>query len=95
MDTLPNIHPGEILLEEFLNPLNISPSKLATDLRISPMDLQMLLKEESPINAITALKLSHYFGTSAKFWMGLQNDFDLEKEGKILEKELAEIPKVS
>ncbi len=94
MNTLPNIHPGEILLEEFITPLNINPSNLSKDLKIPPTDLQLLIESKSPINAAIALKLSRYFGTSAKFWLGLQNDYDLEEQGKLLIGELEEIPKI-
>ncbi|MGB0931654.1 MAG: HigA family addiction module antitoxin [Chitinophagales bacterium] len=94
MNTLPNIHPGEVLLEEFITPLNINLSNLAKDLKISPIDLQLLIEGKSPMNASIALKLSHYFGTSAKFWLGLQNDFDLEEQGKLLVGELEGMPKI-
>lgn len=94
MNTLPNIHPGEVLLEEFMTPLNINPSNLSKDLKIPPINLQSLIEGKSPINAAIALKLSHYFGTSAKFWLGLQNDYDLEEQGKLLVDELEGMPKI-
>lgn len=94
MDTLKNIHPGEILLEEFLAPLGISAYKLAKDIKIPQTRVSAILKGNRRITADTALRLSKYFGNSAKFWLGLQDDFDIE-EGEILKKtELEEIKKL-
>nr|NQU94320.1 HigA family addiction module antidote protein [Bacteroidota bacterium] len=84
MDKLDNIHPGEILLEEFLNPLKISAYRLAKDLKIPQTRISEILKGKRRITADTALRLCNYFGNSAKFWLGLQDDYDIE-EG-ILEK---------
>jgi addiction module HigA family antidote len=78
MAKLKNIHPGEILLEEFLLPLNISAYKLAKDVSIPQTRLSQILKGKRKITADTALRLSKYFGNSPKFWLGLQNDYDLE-----------------
>ena len=75
-----NIHPGEILLEEFLIPFNISAYKLAKDINIPQTRVSEIIKGNRRITADTALRLSKYFGNSAKFWLGLQNDFDLEEE---------------
>jgi addiction module HigA family antidote len=80
MAKLKNIHPGEILLEEFLLPLNISAYKLAKDIRIPQTRLSEIIKGKRRITADTALRFSKYFGNSAKFWLGLQDDFDLEEE---------------
>jgi antitoxin HigA-1 len=80
MAKLKNIHPGEILSEEFLLPLNISAYKLAKDIGIPQTRVSEILKGNRRITADTALRLSKYFGNSAKFWLGLQDDFDLEKE---------------
>jgi addiction module HigA family antidote len=80
MSKLKNIHPGEILLEEFLIPFNISAYKLAKDIDISQTRVSEIIKGNRRITADTALRLSKYFGNSAKFWLGLQNDFDLEEE---------------
>jgi addiction module HigA family antidote len=77
MEKLSNIHPGEILLEEFLKPLNISK-----DLGIPQTRTSEIIKGHRSITADTAIRLSYYFGNSAKFWLGLQNDFDLEQEKK-------------
>jgi addiction module HigA family antidote len=82
MDKLSNIHPGEILLEEFLKPLNISAYRLSKDLGIPQTRTSEIIKGHRSITADTAIRLSYYFGNSAKFWLGLQNDFDLEQEKK-------------
>jgi antitoxin HigA-1 len=80
MARLSNIHPGEVLLEEFLLPLNISAYKLAKDIEIPQTRISEILKGNRRITADTALRLSKYFGNSAKFWLGLQDDFDIEEE---------------
>jgi addiction module HigA family antidote len=80
METLKNITPGEILLEEFLIPLNISQYKLAKDLGIPQTRISEIVKGNRRITADTALRLSRYFGNSAKFWLGLQDDYDIENE---------------
>jgi len=80
MAKLKNIHPGEILLEEFLLPLNISAYKLAKDIRIPQTRLSEIIKGNRRITADTALRFSKNFGNSAKLWLGLQDDFDLEAE---------------
>jgi addiction module HigA family antidote len=79
MARLKNIHPGEILLEEFLIPFHISAYKLAKDINIPQTRVSEILKGNRRITADTALRLSKYFGNSAKFWLGLQDDFDLEE----------------
>ena len=80
MAKLKNIHPGEILSEEFLLPLNISAYRLAKDIEIPQTRVSEIVKGNRRITADTALRLSKYFGNSAKFWLGLQDDFDLEEE---------------
>ena len=80
MKKLPNIHPGEILKEEFLDPLKISAYRLAKDTQIPQTRISEIIHGRRRITADTALRLSHYFGTTAKFWLGLQDDFDLEEE---------------
>ncbi|HET9431271.1 MAG TPA: HigA family addiction module antitoxin [Chitinophagaceae bacterium] len=82
MAKLKNIHPGEILLEEFLIPFGITAYKLAKDVGIPQTRVSEILKGNRRITADTALRLSKYFGNSAKFWLGLQDDFDLEEESK-------------
>lgn len=81
MEKLPNIHPGEVLKEEFLIPLSISAYRLSKDTFIPQTRLSEILKGNRRITADTALRLARYFGTSAKFWLSLQTDFDLEEEG--------------
>lgn len=80
MAKLKNIHPGEILSEEFLVPLNITAYKLAKDIEIPQTRISQILKGNRRVTADTALRLSKYFGNSAKFWLGLQDDFDIEAE---------------
>ncbi len=80
MAKLKNIHPGEILSEEFLVPFNITAYKLAKDIEIPQTRVSEILKGNRRITADTALRLSKYFGNSAKFWLGLQDDFDIEEE---------------
>jgi len=80
MSKLKNIHPGEILQEEFLIPFGISAYKLAKDISIPQTRVSEILKGNRRITADTALRLSKYFGNSAKFWLGLQDDHDLEEE---------------
>lgn len=80
MSNLKNIHPGEILLEEFLKPLEISAYRLSKDTFIPQTRISEIIKERRRITADTALRLSRYFGNSAKFWLGLQDDFDIEEE---------------
>ena len=82
MANLKNIHPGEILFEEFLVPFAISAYKLAKDIDIPQTRISEILKGNRRITADTALRLSKYFGNSAKFWLGIQDDFDLEEERK-------------
>ena len=79
MKNLENIHPGEVLLEEFLIPMNISAYRLSNDIKIPQTRISEIIKGKRRITADTALRLSNYFGNSAKFWLGLQDDFDLEE----------------
>jgi len=80
MENLKNIHPGEILLEEFLKPLEISAYRLSKEISIPQTRISQIIKGNRRITADTALRLSKFFGTSAKFWLGLQDDFDIEQE---------------
>ena len=80
MERLANIHPGEVLLEEFLKPYEISAYKLSKEIGIPQTRISEIIKGRRRITADTALRLSHYFGTSPKFWLGLQDDYDLEQE---------------
>ena len=85
MEKLANIHPGEVLMEEFLLPLEISAYRLSKDLDIPQTRISQILKGKRRITADTALRLSSYFGNSAKFWLGLQDDYDLEEEKQLNE----------
>ncbi len=91
MKKLANIHPGEVLLHEFLNPLEISAYRLSKDLSIPQTRISQIIKGNRRITADTALRLSKYFGNSAKFWLGLQDDYDIEEERFLKESELNEI----
>jgi addiction module HigA family antidote len=82
METLKNIHPGEILKEEFLNPLEITAYRLSKETFIPQTRVSEIIKGNRRITADTALRLSKYLGTTAKFWLGLQDDYDLEEEKK-------------
>lgn len=84
MKKLKNIHPGEILNEEFLIPLGITAYKLSKDTGIPQTRVSLILKGNRRITADTALRLAKYFGNSAKFWLGLQDDFDIEEENNHL-----------
>jgi addiction module HigA family antidote len=95
MKRLPNIHPGEILFEEFLKPFKISAYKLSKDIGIPQTRTSEILKGKRRITADTALRLSYYFGNSARFWLGLQVDYDIEEEKKNKIEELNQIKKVN
>lgn len=94
MKTLANVHPGKILKEEFLEPMNITAYKLSKDLGIPQTRTSSILKGTRGITADTALRLSLYFGTTAKFWLGLQDDYDLEEAQRNTLKELGRIKRV-
>ncbi len=79
MKKLKNIHPGDVLREEFLNPLGISAYRLSMDIAVPQTRISEILKGNRSITADTALRLSKYFGNSPNFWLGLQNDFDIEE----------------
>jgi len=91
----PPLHPGEVLLEEFLKPLNLSQHQLALSMRVSPQKINDIVRGKRAITADTALRLALALGTSAEFWMGLQSDFDLETAqdllGERLQKEITPI----
>ncbi len=95
MTRLSNIHPGEVLKEEFLIPLNITAYRLSKETFIPQTRISEILKRNRRITADTALRLSKYFGTSPKFWLGLQDDYDLEEEKYKKKKELETISSYS
>ena len=78
------IHPGEVLLEEFLKPLNMSQSRLALDVGVHPRRINEIVLGKRSITADTALRLARYFGNSPQFWLGLQMDYDLDKAADLL-----------
>ena len=80
MEKTANIHPGEILFFEFMEPLEITAYRLSKDLHIPQTRISAIIKGKRRVTADTALRLSKYFGTSAKFWLGLQDDYDIEEE---------------
>lgn len=86
------IHPGEILNEEFLKPMNISQNKLAMDIHVPTPRINAIVKGTRAISADTALRLGKYFGTGAEFWCNLQNNYDLCIAAQKAEKELSLIP---
>jgi antitoxin HigA-1 len=94
MKKLDNIHPGEVLIEEFLKPSGISAYRLSKDLNIPQTRISEILKGKRRITTDTALRLSKYFGNSAKFWLGLQNDYDIEEEQNQIFEELNAIERV-
>ena len=85
MEKLANIHPGEVLLEEFLIPMEITAYRLSKDIEIPQTRISQILKGKRRITADTALRFSSYFGNSAKFWLGLQDDYDIEEERQLNE----------
>ncbi|MEO8761936.1 MAG: HigA family addiction module antitoxin [Bacteroidia bacterium] len=91
MKKLRNIHPGEILLEEFLLPLEISAYRLSKNIGIPQTRISEIIKGNRRITADTALRFSKFFGNSAKFWLGLQDDFDIEEENTNKKAELKAI----
>lgn len=91
-NVLPNIHPGEVLREEFLVPLRLSQNRLARELGVPPRRINEIVLEKRAITADTALRLARFFDTSEAFWMSLQADYDLERTrreiGGALEREI-------
>lgn len=94
MERLANIHPGEVLKEEFLDEMDITAYRLAKETFMPQTRISEIIKGRRGITADTALRLSRFFGTSAKFWLGLQEDYDLENELREKEEEINKIRKV-
>lgn len=88
---LPPIHPGEILLEEFLKPFGLSQYRLAKDIQVPPRRINEIVHGKRAITSDTALRLSRYFGTSDQFWMNLQMRYDLETQKDALGESLMEV----
>ncbi len=85
------VHPGEILREEFLVPLDMSPYALATALRVPRTRVERLVREETAVTPDTALRLARYFGTTPEFWLGIQARFDIETARQRLDRDIAAI----
>ena len=94
MDRLRKIHPGEILQEEFLDPFDITAYRLAKEIKIPQTRISQILKGRRRITADTALRLSEFFGNSAQFWLGLQDDYDLAEERMRIGNELSGIQRM-
>jgi addiction module HigA family antidote len=95
MERVKNIHPGEVLLQEFLIPLELSAYRLSKEISIPQTRVSEIIKGNRRITADTALRLSKFFGNSARFWLGLQDDFDLEEEQLKKEKDFNAIRQFS
>lgn len=95
MKTLPNIHPGEVLLEEFLGPMGISQNALARAAGVPPRRINEIVLGKRSISADTAVRLAAVFGTSERFWLGLQADYDLEKARRAIGKGLHKIERLA
>jgi addiction module HigA family antidote len=95
MNKLPNIHPGEVLREEFLTPLNVTAYRLARSIGVPQTRVADIIHERRAITADTACRLAAFFGTTAEFWLGLQNLYDLELARENLSETLLSIPHVN
>ena len=95
MKKLPNIHPGEILLEEFLSPLGISQNALARAASVPPRRINEIVLGKRGITADTAVRLAVALGTSERFWLGLQADFDLEQAHRALGKKIRQLARIA
>jgi antitoxin HigA-1 len=89
---LPPVHPGEVLMEEFLKPMHLSQNRLALAISVPPRRINEIVLGKRSVSADTALRLSRFFGTSAQFWLGLQSDYDLDvasdRLGRRLERDI-------
>ena len=90
-EKIPPVHPGEILMEEFLRPMGMSQNRLANDLGVPPRRINEVVLGKRRITADTALRLAHYFNMSPQFWLGLQMDYDLDVEEDRLSARLEEV----
>lgn len=95
MKKLPNIHPGEVLLEEFLKPLAISQNRLARAMSVPPRRINEIVHGHRSVSADTAIRLSRALGTTEQFWMGLQADYDLEEARKAAQSELNKVENIA
>lgn len=95
MKKLRNVHPGEVLFEEFLKPMNLSQNALARAIGVPPRRINEIVLGKRAITADTALRLARAFGTSEGFWMGLQADYDLEDARGRLDRELSRVHRIA
>ena len=95
MNKMPNIHSGEILLEEFLKPMGITAYRLAKETNIDQTRVSEIIKGKRSVSVDTALRFSKYFGNSPEFWINIQIHYDLEEKKNILKKELRKIKRLS
>jgi addiction module HigA family antidote len=95
MKRLPNIHPGEVLLEEFLVPMEVSRTALARAAGVSPRRINEIVLGKRGISADTAVRLARVFGTSERFWLGLQADYDLEEARNAIGREISNIDRIA
>jgi addiction module HigA family antidote len=95
MAKLKNVHPGEVLLEEFLVPMNLSQNALARAVGVPPRRINEIVLGKRAITADTALRLAKTFGNSEGFWLGLQADYDLEEARHIISKDLAKVERLA
>ena len=89
MKTLSNIHPGEVLLEEFLKPMGISQNRIGREIGVPPRRINEIVLGKRSVTPDTALRLARYFGSSEEFWLGLQMDYDLEEARRALSSKIA------
>jgi addiction module HigA family antidote len=94
IDKIPNVHPGEILEEEFLKPLQLTAYRLAKETHLSPTRISEIIRKKRRITADTAIRFSKYFGNSADFWLGIQNEYDLREEFEKHKKDFESIKKL-
>ena len=94
-ERLPNIHPGEVLKLDFLEPMDITPYRLAKDIGVGQTRIEQILDGKRSITPDTALRLSRYFGTSAELWLNLQHQYDLEETERARGPEYERIPLAS
>jgi addiction module HigA family antidote len=91
MNRIPNIHPGEILLEEFLKPMEITAYRLSKGTKIDQTRISEIIKGKRSISVDTALRFAKFFGNSPEFWINLQSHFEIEEKKREMEKELKKI----
>jgi antitoxin HigA-1 len=91
MSKMPHIHPGEILLEEFLKPMGLTAYRLSKETGIHQTRISEIIRGKRSISVATALRFARFFGNSAEFWINLQNHFDIEEKRRLIEKDLRKI----